>query len=61
MQIFSDKIQKLCNRKPHNGKPRKTREYCNKEPARVQRKLAELLSNFSLKMNFWTVQQFKYL
>ena len=28
MQIFSDKIQKPRNRKPCNGKPRKTREYC---------------------------------
>ena len=28
MQIFSDKIKKPRNRKPCNGKPRKTRDYC---------------------------------
>ena len=28
MQIFLDKDRKLCNRKPRNGKPRKTRDYC---------------------------------
>ena len=28
MQIFLDKIKKPRNRKPHNGKPRKTRDYC---------------------------------
>ena len=29
MQIFFDKDRKSCNRKPRNGKPRKTRDYCN--------------------------------
>ena len=29
MQIFLDKIKKTRNRKPRNGKPRKTRDYCN--------------------------------
>ena len=28
MQIFLDKDKKSSNRKPHNGKPRKTRDYC---------------------------------
>ena len=29
IEIFLDKIKKPCNRKPRNGKPRKTRDYCS--------------------------------
>ena len=33
---FLDKMQKLHNRKPRNGKPRKTRDYCSQQDNRIK-------------------------